>query len=388
MFYRSAKRTADVVCERLATVLQTPVVVVDQRDVIVAASEPDRVGFPLEPPPSRAAPPLRVPLPLEDHTWSVVILAAADAAVIAARGLEELLALLLAAPTAELPQAAELRNTLVYDLLRGVPDTGVDAERLGQILGMRLTWPRAVLLIATGESRLPAGHPTALARLQQRSEALINTITALFPEAYDPISAHIGNGEIAVLAAQPGGAGAPPAGHAPATVAAPAWNDLEALKSVATNLIIRLRYEIHGTVAVGLGRYHPGVAGVARSYRDARTALTVGLRYSGPVGLYCLDTLGILAFLGLADEETKIDLARQRLHPLDREQELIETLNAFFSENCSPSLTAARLTIHRNTLAYRFDKVTALTGLDPRRFEDAIQLRMALLLCGLGTPPP
>jgi carbohydrate diacid regulator len=52
----------------------------------------------------------------------------------------------------------------------------------------------------------------------------------------------------------------------------------------------------------------------------------------------------------------------------------------FFEENCSPSLSSRRLSIHRNTLSYRLDKITSLTGLDPRQFDQAVQIRLALLL--------
>jgi carbohydrate diacid regulator len=43
-------------------------------------------------------------------------------------------------------------------------------------------------------------------------------------------------------------------------------------------------------------------------------------------------------------------------------------------------LAAQTLHIHRHTLAYRLDKITRLTGLNPRQFEDAVQLYAALLL--------
>ena len=48
-----------------------------------------------------------------------------------------------------------------------------------------------------------------------------------------------------------------------------------------------------------------------------------------------------------------------------------------------PSLAATELSIHRNTLSYRLDKIASLTGLDPRRFDDAVQIRLALLLRSL-----
>jgi carbohydrate diacid regulator len=90
--------------------------------------------------------------------------------------------------------------------------------------------------------------------------------------------------------------------------------------------------------------------------------------------------LGIAAFIGVADEQTKIELATYLLSPLNHEPELLTTLDTFFSENCYPSSTASRLSIHRNTLSYRLDKITSLTGLEPRRFDDAVQIRLALLM--------
>ncbi len=87
--------------------------------------------------------------------------------------------------------------------------------------------------------------------------------------------------------------------------------------------------------------------------------------------------------MGLSDESTKIDLAKHLLSPLDQEPDLLETLDAFFVENCCASATANRLSIHRNTLSYRLDKMTSLAGFDPRRFDDAMQIRLALLLRSL-----
>ena len=100
--------------------------------------------------------------------------------------------------------------------------------------------------------------------------------------------------------------------------------------------------------------------------------------------MHGLDGLGVAAFVGVSDERTKIELATYLLSPLDHEAELIDTLHGFFEENCCPSSTAKRLSIHRNTLGYRLDKITSLTGAGPRRFDDAGQIRVALPLPALS----
>jgi carbohydrate diacid regulator len=39
--------------------------------------------------------------------------------------------------------------------------------------------------------------------------------------------------------------------------------------------------------------------------------------------------------------------------------------------------------VHRNTVRFRLEKIALLTGLDPRHFDDAVQIRLALLLNNL-----
>ena len=45
----------------------------------------------------------------------------------------------------------------------------------------------------------------------------------------------------------------------------------------------------------------------------------------------------------------------------------------------APAATAAELVMHRNTLTYRLNRITQLTGLDPRRVPDLITLAGCLL---------
>ncbi|MDQ2742074.1 MAG: helix-turn-helix domain-containing protein, partial [Chloroflexota bacterium] len=166
----------------------------------------------------------------------------------------------------------------------------------------------------------------------------------------------------------------------------PSWANLAALKRAGTGLLSRLRHDTHSAINIGIGRYHPGLRGLTGSYQDALAALSLGRRFHGQNRVHCLDGLGIAAFVGISDEATKIDLATYLLSPLDHGPDLLATLEAFFAEDCAPSPTAAILSIHRNTLAYRLDKITSLTGLDPRCFDEAVQIRLALLLRSLRNP--
>jgi hypothetical protein len=65
---------------------------------------------------------------------------------------------------------------------------------------------------------------------------------------------------------------------------------------------------------------------------------------------------------------------------LFNDAETVSTLDAFFSMDCNVSETAKKLFIHRNTLLYRLDKIKQEAGLDVRSFNDAVLVRILLLL--------
>ena len=55
-----------------------------------------------------------------------------------------------------------------------------------------------------------------------------------------------------------------------------------------------------------------------------------------------------------------------------------KTLKAFFANGLNIQKAADALYLHRNTLIYRLNKVTKDTGYDPRKFDDALNLQVAL----------
>lgn len=87
--------------------------------------------------------------------------------------------------------------------------------------------------------------------------------------------------------------------------------------------------------------------------------------------------------LGCLTEEDQEEFLKQILkrrteHLLDGE--MLHTLEHFFELDCNVSETAKQLYIHRNTLLYRLDKFKNETGLDVRRFNDAVLVKVALQL--------
>ena len=384
------EQVAKTVVERAAEVLCSRVSVIDERRVVIASSESGAIGLPfglVHDPESKYA---RVPLRLGSGAAEVIVDEPVNGEAIPPRLAQVLVELIINQTVVvdRLPNQHELKDKFIHDLLRGPITDEATILREAQILGMDFAPPRAAILIDAGEYILASyrsGRPElAEARRRRRAQLVIASVVGFFDLPNDTICAYIGDGEVAVLKAsstqdlvawtdREGGQQS----------SSPSWADLGALKRASAALLARLRRDVNAPISVGIGCYHPGIRGLARSYQDARAALSLGRRFHGQNQVHCLDGLGVAAFVGVSDESTKIDLATHLLSPLDHSEELLETLNIFFAENCCPSSTANRLSIHRNTLSYRLDKATSLTGLDPRRFDDAVQIRLALLLRSL-----
>ncbi len=387
------ERIAGAVTERTAELLCARVTVLDERGVVVSSRTPaDTANLPDTSLAELDDPCLRAPLQFRGRTGEVIVSHPLNGEPVSPRLAQVLVDLVINETTMvdRLPNQHELKNKFIHDLLHNAIDDEAAILREGQILGMDFAPPRAVILIDAADYILaPVGSSRREATdtvIWRRAQVVIGSVVNFFRLPSDTICAHIGHGEVAVLKAsntknleswveQADE-------HDPAS---PSWANLTALKRAGNALLTRLRSDTRASINMGLGRYHPGVRGLAHSYQDARAALSLGRRFHGQDGVYCLDALGIAAFVGLSDERTKIELATYLLSPLDHEPELLDTLGAFFAADCSPSATAQRLAIHRNTLAYRLDKITSLTGLDPRRFDDAVQIRLALVLRSLST---
>ena len=76
------------------------------------------------------------------------------------------------------------------------------------------------------------------------------------------------------------------------------------------------------------------------------------------------------------------ELARPlaRLKAMDNNGLLYRTLQAWFHHNVQPLATSKALFIHRNTLEYRLNRISELTGLELGNFDDRLLLYLALQL--------
>ena len=155
--------------------------------------------------------------------------------------------------------------------------------------------------------------------------------------------------------------------------------------------LIQLAAAIEQTVMAETGE-HPLVSigecastlfGLGASYRAAWRALEIGRVYRPNEDVYSYHNLVMERFLS----ELPPDIGR-RYHSIlfNRKtqrlfsEEMLQTIEMFFRKDLNLSDTARQLYIHRNTLVYRLDKIQRQTGLDLRKFDDAITFKTLFLL--------
>jgi carbohydrate diacid regulator len=139
-------------------------------------------------------------------------------------------------------------------------------------------------------------------------------------------------------------------------------------------------------VTIGIGQYYPDLGGLRKSYQDAKLALEVGAKVWGTGRVYHIKQVGMFITLAGTSQDRKAELAHQILSPLLRDEQLFKTVQTFLA--CGLNLTdaAEKLHIHRNTLIYRLDKTKKLINLDPRHFDDALQIKLGLMFYQEQTP--
>jgi carbohydrate diacid regulator len=133
------------------------------------------------------------------------------------------------------------------------------------------------------------------------------------------------------------------------------------------------------TLTIGVGQYYPDLGGLRKSYQDAKLALEVGSKVWGSGRVYHIKHVGMFITLAPASQDRKAELAHQILSPLLRDEQLFKTVQVFLASGLNLTEAAEKLHIHRNTLIYRLDKTKKLIHLDPRHFDDALQIKLGFM---------
>jgi purine catabolism regulator len=141
-----------------------------------------------------------------------------------------------------------------------------------------------------------------------------------------------------------------------------------------------------GLVSSGISRPAIGLAALREAYREAKDAVSIAGELGERESTTFFGDLKLFQFL-LALKERNLEQMRRFTsetlgvlieHDGRKQGELIRTLNGFFEANGNLAKAAIDLDVHRNTLVYRLDRISELTGLDLNDADNRLILHLAL----------
>ncbi|MDR0947049.1 MAG: helix-turn-helix domain-containing protein, partial [Ruminococcus sp.] len=155
------------------------------------------------------------------------------------------------------------------------------------------------------------------------------------------------------------------------------------LEKLAKTISDTLSGEFYTRVNVGIGTVISAVKDLARSFKEAQTALEVGKVFDTEKAIVSYENLGIARLIyhlptPLCEAFLAEVFKKGSIESLDHET--LFTIQKFFENNLNVSETSRKLFVHRNTLVYRLEKIKKLTGLDLREFDHAIIFKIALMV--------
>lgn len=135
---------------------------------------------------------------------------------------------------------------------------------------------------------------------------------------------------------------------------------------------------------IGVGDTVKRFAEIGDSFRQAAFALRMSsaFRIKGEVHTYKEFLLvKMLEEIPLSKrQEYMNEYLTDESKELLENEDMLNTAEEFFLNSLNVSETARKLFMHRNTLMYRLDKIERTTGLDIRKFSDAVSFRVLTLL--------
>lgn len=171
----------------------------------------------------------------------------------------------------------------------------------------------------------------------------------------------------------------------------PAGAGKDFAETTAKSVVETINSELMLKVYVGIGTPVDTINDISRSYSEARLAIEIGRVFEGEKYILSYDELGIGRLIyQLPSKLCELFLdeifKKDGLEVLD--DETLQTIDKFFENNLNVSETSRQLFVHRNTLVYRLDKIERLTGLDLRKFDDAVVFKVAVLVSKYLTSNP
>ncbi|MCQ2387107.1 MAG: helix-turn-helix domain-containing protein [Clostridia bacterium] len=152
--------------------------------------------------------------------------------------------------------------------------------------------------------------------------------------------------------------------------------EYRSLNEYAEFLIQMIFEEISFTPLVAIGGNVKKIKDLSVSFSQAKTAESIYVKLG--------ENSGVVSYKNFLLGKMLEELPKYRLkefldilkddsaNEIFEDEEMIKTAEEFFKNNLNVSETSRKIYLHRNTLIYRLDKIERGTGLDIRKFDDAV----------------
>jgi carbohydrate diacid regulator len=278
----------------------------------------------------------------------------------------------------EIDLERQAKENFIHDLISG--RVGNDKDLFiarGNIVGYDITIPRVALSIniyrfektARNSIRDHSGLKEGEIYLQRLKNDILRTIRDLFQHQPQDIVSYVGGDRFVVLKTIN-------ISNKPEIIRAKLIKISNQIKEA---ILIQRKF----VASIGMGEYHPGIKGIMHSYQEACRAIEIGDKVNSKIGIHHIADLGIYRLCAEVNPEIRNNYIKNIFEKdINKRKGLKaifwDTLQVFFENNLNITNTSKAIFVHRNTLLYRLEKIRNATGLDPRKFNEAIQLYIAL----------
>lgn len=165
----------------------------------------------------------------------------------------------------------------------------------------------------------------------------------------------------------------------------PEKGDIQEIRNICLEIISDIEEKIKDiSVYAGIGRMAKGLMGIHSYFRQASEALRLAKNAGFSKKLNFFDDFAVHSFLeaNVSDIEMRrfFENTLGELYRYDKETEsaLVPTLASWLDNNLNVAQTARALFIHRNTLLYRIDKISAILNTDLKDSNELLKYQLAL----------
>jgi carbohydrate diacid regulator len=227
----------------------------------------------------------------------------------------------------QIPRQDERLDKFIYDLLNQPQPEWALLGAEARLFDIELDRPRIAIVIQVDDPSLtsrfqdPSGDREV--RLTRYKFGISRALNSFYTSSRENVVSYLGGTSFCILKDLiVGEDGDLPTG-------------LENFKKSLNAIYSIIKSELKLPTTIGVGNYHPGLEGLRQSYHEAISAIELGAQTWDVDRIYHIDDFGVVAPLLSGVDENNIYFSRELLERLGENNEIIQTLEAFFAFDMS-----------------------------------------------------